>query len=250
LVTDIAGTALIEDNILITGDTAYYPEVGPNGIWTNQTSSGFFDPGYESDYAQVSILNNTIESGPDAGGFPFGFGIFANARDSLIIKGNDIKTYGGISNVFLADSGNDGVVITKNKFSGSCTDATLFLGSATNGIIKNNNFKSSTPFNEPFPYFAPDNALVYCNMAENNVFVGNNTTGDVITYYFDEPSENNTVRGYTGGSSSVVDLGTDNFLTGVTPMAGSGGAGQQISQAMQELRERLSNEGVGPINLP
>ena len=85
-------------------------------------------------------------------------------------------------------------------------------------------------------------------MAENNLFVGNNVAGDVITYYFDTPSANNTVLGRTG--NSVIDLGTNNHFTGVTPMAGAGGFGQQISEAMHELHDRLSNGGVGPPNYP
>jgi hypothetical protein len=245
MVTDIAGTASIENNVLISGTTGDNGYFGPNGIATNQTMGGFFDPLYDSDYAQVSILNNYIEAGPESGGFHFYFGIWANKRDGLIIGGNEIKLKGGISNILVGDhwfrkTSNNGIIIKQNKFTGSGMLTPLNLGSATNGVIMNNDFKESTPVEQ----------YVWCLWAENNIFLGNNTTDSVLAYYFREESFNNTVRGHTGGSASVYDPDGDNFLTGVTPMADAGGAGQQTSQAMQELNERLSNEGVGPPNLP
>ena len=66
--------------------------------------------------------------------------------------------------------------------------------------------------------------MVIDGYSAENIFVGNNLTHvDGLTYFFGENTVNNTVKGYTGGSDSVIDLGTDNFLTGVTPMANSGG---------------------------
>ncbi len=66
---------------------------------------------------------------------------------------------------------------------------------------------------------------VYVSEGDDNVFLGNNlaTLDAACTYYFDEGSSGNQVRGYSG---TVIDEGTDNFITGDGSMAGSGGVGK------------------------
>lgn len=241
LILSIAGEALIEDNVVITGNKAYNIMGGayPIGILAAQNQV-YFDPVYMPHYAQISIVNNSVESGPDAWGENTAIGIYADLTNGLIVKKNTIKTHEGIADLILDLEGNDGFIIEKNEFAGDGQWLSTIFSSSTNGSILNNSFKNSKPLY----------GHIWCVDADNNLFVGNNTktTDQIITYAFLPDSEGNVVRGHTG--DLVTDFGTDNYLTGVTPMADAGGAGQQISQTMHEINERLSNDGFGLQDLP
>ena len=232
LILSIAGEALVEDNVIITGNKAYNPIGGayPIGILAAQNQV-FFDPVYLPHYAQISIVNNSIESGPDAWAENTAIGVYADLTNGLIVKKNTIETHDGIADLILDLQGNSGFIIEKNKFEGDGQWLSLILSSATSGSILNNSFKNSNPLY----------GHIWCVDAVENLFVGNNinSTNEIITYAFLPDSSFNVVRGHTG--DSAVDYGTENYLTGVTPMADAEGAGQQMSQAMHELHERLTN---------
>jgi hypothetical protein len=245
--SDIAGNVMIENNIVKTGNiaTTQFPLApgAPWGVLTEQSIEGvgYFSPAYQPNDAQFTIANNYIETGPDVlGNGKLSSGIYANSTEGLIIRRNSIKTVGGWFNILFGWDGNNNFIIEKNELFGGDQEITIGLASATNGLIKTNNLKNSIPLS----------FHVYAGFVENNVFIGNNINTDVITYYFEPFSANNIVKGKTGGSDSVVDFGDGNFFTGVTPMSDAGGIGQQVSQAMHELHERMSNGGTGPHNLP
>ncbi|MBW2257175.1 MAG: twin-arginine translocation signal domain-containing protein, partial [Deltaproteobacteria bacterium] len=78
-----------------------------------------------------------------------------------------------------------------------------------------------------------------------NEFIGNNIAKTTVnlTYLLLELTHDNVVRGYTGGSDLVLDLNPygpyadmPNYLTGVTPMSGAGGAGDSAREAAQQRK--------------
>lgn len=93
---------------------------------------------------------------------------------------------------------------------------------SSDNVIKANNLKGGTV---TYAFIVDGDSL-------NNILLGNNVNGVTIedtTIYLGEETSGNTLRGYSGGS--VVDFGTDNFITGYEPMAGAGGLhlGQEMN---------------------
>ena len=99
------------------------------------------------------------------------------------------------------------------------------------GVVRNNKCTGQADFG------------MFVEEGQDNVFLGNNlaTLDAPSTYYLGENTSGNQVRGHSGGCA-VVDLGTDNSITGCTPMADAGGIGPQLSEML--------TEGMWPSNLP
>ena len=93
--------------------------------------------------------------------------------------------------------------------------------SASNLLIKNNVFRSAEGvWLDPVTFLNGTNALV----------LGNNFTKvNDIAVYLGPGTSNTTVAGT--GNGSVVNLGSNNFLTGMTKVAGA--QGQRIKTLLQ-----------------
>ena len=123
---------------------------------------------------------------------------------SFVIENNKIHMNGGVAGIssvglveWLGPQWASDMVVANNKISGQ----------ADYGI-----------------YISPEPAAGTDNGAYNNVFRGNNlaTLNAPIMYYFGVNTSGNQVIGYSGGCDAVVDLGTDNSITG----CGNQGKGQ------------------------
>ena len=79
-----------------------------------------------------------------------------------------------------------------------------------------------------------------------NEIVGNDLANAELdlTYVLAPLTHSNTVRGYTGGADTVVDLnplgpyaGMPNHITGVTPMSEAGGIGETAKAAAERMHD-------------
>jgi hypothetical protein len=203
--TDIVGTGTVKNNTTKKGDTGilYYPPGYPPFSFDIVVGNHYRGSGWGDgpDYSNYTVIGNAIEEVPQT--FPDGspyygtnFALFVFGIDGAIVRKNEIISNNANCKVLL--SGVNETYFGQNKFNGQ---ANAVFG----GIIS------------------------LAGISSNNVFVGNNLanlTTPSPTYFLTETTKFNTVRGFTGGSDSVVDLGTENYLTGVTPMSGAEGVGQ------------------------
>ena len=204
--------------------------------------------------SHYKVLRNDFDIGGGQFGLPIQFGNFepTTAGDTAVIKDNKIKNTGtsypaSITVSLTGDKIISGNVITHEQLDPwrvpfwSYAVAVVNPLANTQCVIEKNTIHADNAYAAlrlGHLLFSPvpcNNAIVRNNIITgdcdfgidvrggNNAFKGNNlaTLDAPITYYFGEDISGNEVRGYSGGCDAIVDLGTDNFITGCTPMKGA-----------------------------
>jgi hypothetical protein len=203
------GTTLITDNHFEVSETPEGADQPWGAIWVSD--SHWSGRRYLS---QTTVTGNTIVDSN-----PYSYDIVAFDMDGAVFTDNDIEMLNPQEGRIAA-------------FLFSCRDSTFghnrIRGSADLDFIL---------IGEPgYP-------------CSGNEFVGNNIakTSVNLTYLLLELTHDNVVRGYTGGDESVLDLNPygpyadmPNYLAGVTPMSGAGGAGESTREAIEQRNAAMA----------
>jgi hypothetical protein len=208
----------------------------------------------ESNYGTTLITKNVIEFSND----PMGADIFSHriwvsdshwtgerGTSGSTVAGNTIEGRNEYGDGALTLVDVEDAVVTKNEIDmtegriplwvGGCGDSLFgrnkLSGRADNGVLVVGHDVTAAP-------------------SAGNEFIGNNlasTDLDVSTYFFGPYTHSNTVRGDSGGTDSVVDLNPSgpyaampNYIAGVTPMDGAGGAGDTAKEAAKQMNDALT----------
>lgn len=181
------------------------PVLGGNGVFV---SDAYFAIDIEPGISETLITRNTVKR--ETPQMNFG-AIEGDYLSNAIITKNNIDIIGGVGNWTWACSD---CSVGQNKIKGEAA-----IGNAVTGD------------DWLFPQIFSSN---------DNLFWGNNLAGLVtaMTYFFDQYTNDNVVEGYSGGCS-VIDFGSNNKITGCTPMKDAGGIGQQVRDAMKRKKELM-----------
>ncbi len=208
------GTTRIESNALTST-----PPLFDAAIWCFYNKS-------------ARIAGNTINL--PAGSLGSGLSLSNMGGDAFELSGNLILMGSGLAAIHMGDPGGcffapplplQGALIRNNKIQGSAMHALVAFD---------------------YPPIPPLTAEPFANASNSNEVAGNNMTAFTPTGgFFGTPpvhvflgpyTYNNDLRGYFGGTDSVVDLNPTgpyadqpNHITGCAPMKGAGGIGSAIS---------------------
>lgn len=206
-VTDNEGKNIIRENHIEIADYVNdaIPVVGGTGI---VVSDAYMAIDIEPGISETLITRNTVKK--ENPQMIFGT-IEGDYLSNAIITKNNIDIIGGAGTWLYACSN---CSVGQNRIRGEATIGNLVTGD-----------------DWFFPQIYP---------ANNNLFWGNNLAGLVTatTYFFNQYTSANVVKGYSG-VCSVIDLGTNNKITGCTPMQDTGGIGQQVRDAMKRKKELM-----------
>jgi hypothetical protein len=246
------GRVVIDDNVVddVAADHGIgiteLDSAGPVEILRNRVS-GTSTNSIECtrNHGPVRIEDNVVRPGPTADGFN-GYGIEINGTGSYLVERNDvlIETPGGIgifafgalgfgfgpvTNPVIA--GNHVVLKPVGTIGGRVFDDGIDLGGLVSGAyvgqnkIEGEGWSAFSLFDASFDPAGPPTDQGF------NTYVGNNIAGvhaQVADVFLDATTHDTVFKGFSG---SVIDLGTNNRVTGFTK-GGSSGSGQQVSAAV------------------
>jgi hypothetical protein len=205
----------------------------------------------ESNYGTTLITKNVIEFSNDPmGAEVFWHGVWVSdshwtgerGTSDSTVAGNRIEGRNEYGDGTLTLIDTEGAVVTKNEI--VTTDGTIPMEVAGCGdsLFGHNKLKGRADIG--VLVLGHD---VTAAPSAGNEFIGNNLASidlDVSTYFFGPYTHSNTVRGYSGGVDSVVDLNPSgpyaampNHIAGVTPMDGAGGAGDTAKEAAKQMND-------------
>lgn len=202
----------------------------------------------------VRIEANVVRPGPTPDGFG-GHGIEVNGTGAYVVLHNDVLIetpaaigifvfgalgfgFGPVSSPVI--QGNRVVMNPVGTINGLLFNDGIDLGGLVSGayvgqnIIEGPGFSAFSLFAASFDPSQPSNLGF-------NTYVGNNiggTQSQVADVFLDTPSHDNVLKGTSG---TVLDLGTNNRITGFTKVA-EPATGQQVSEAIR-LRNRAIKAG-------
>ena len=189
----------------------------------------------------VTIAHNTIAPGPgDLNSlFSIGNGIYLLDFDgrgaAYVVTDNKLDIENPYADGIILDGSGSisGAVVNGNEIDmhGTYYGAVSMFQNVSNSLIANNRIRGSASFGLDI--------LQYEDGADagSNTFVGNNlaTFSASVADLFLDGSTHDTV--FVGRGGTVIDLGANNHVTGLTPMGGAT-IGQQVSQAEALKRTR------------
>lgn len=258
VVVAFSGRVLIADNVIedVAADSGHgvsqFRAAGPVVICGNRIR----DTGYgtiESSFnvnratgtpATVSIIDNQLRPGPAPG--HFGVGIEINGQGSYYVARNDILVESPVGLGVYALGAPEfriapmvGPVIEKNQVRLQprddgrpvFTDGIDLVGTVSQAYVGQNAIEGSG-----FSALGAYNVSATSDLAFNT-YVGNQiATFDPIMadIFLDVATHDTVVKGFSG---TVVDLGTNNRVTGVN--AGGPGTGAQVSEATRRRNEAM-----------
>ena len=246
------GRVVIDDNVVddVAADSGIgiteLDSAGPVEILRNRVS-GTSSSSIECtrNHGPVRIEDNVVRPGPTAEGFN-GYGIEINGTGSYLVQRNDvlIETPGGIgifafgalgfgfgpvTNPVIAE--NHVVLNPVGTIGGSVFDDGIDLAGLVSGAYVGQNKIEGEGFSAFGLYDLSFDPARQPSDLGFNTFVGNNISHVNAGFadVFLDVSTHDTV--FKGMSGSVIDLGVNNRVTGVTK-GGSSGSGQQVSAAV------------------
>ncbi|MCI0504217.1 right-handed parallel beta-helix repeat-containing protein [Candidatus Micrarchaeota archaeon] len=194
-------------------------------------------PTSNNDAAIINISKNSVEN--SAGFGVQDYQVYAEIPGA-VISGNDF------TNCFVGVQVLDksGTVIKNNRitnvaFTGIWLSSYYGLPGARNCYIGQNKIAGTSMFGAIIG--GPSIMGGQESNGSGNVFVGNEVAYLATppfpygaTYYLSVNTASNVINGDAG---SVINLGTDNFITGVTPMSGAPQLGTQMAEAAKKVRD-------------
>lgn len=211
----------------------------------------------ENNYGTTYITDNYIEiSNEPQGGDPMPNALWLVDThwvgepyiSETTVTGNRIKDYYPFTDGSILVMNIDGAVVSKNEIEmfgpGEDKEGMIFIGMKNSFVGQNKMIGSA---DKDFLIIADDWSFLPDILPSfGNEFTGNNLakTSGMQTYYLSRLTYSNRVHGYTGGNDLVIDnnpigpyAAMPNYLTGVTPMSGAGGAGNSVKEAVHQRSE-------------
>lgn len=217
---------------------------GARGYGIGLTSHPYSNP---PSLVIFTVENNTVElSG--ANGYGLGFGMYG-LRASLALRKNSFTVTGTNSRGLAFDANihpeTTGVLQGNRIQVGGGAQSGATLAGQHGLVVRNNHLEGEA--NYGFNLINTDRSLFFGNSLGMFAWPSGGST-----YRLVNSCEENDVRGFTGGLDSIYDDTDDpmtpwydgaNFLTGVTPMNGAGGVGQDAfdMEALAELQSGTSH---------
>jgi hypothetical protein len=216
------------------------------------------------DGAEASILRNEIH-GSHSGGIAIFFpSALVTIEDNLVVTGPGDPSFlggNGISGVGSLPGGNFHITGNRVEAENPLADGIAVFGEGSQPIVgavieKNEVLMHDSLFGAISLYDSVSDTYVGQNRAEgtgafalqastfgplqsSNTFIGNNIArfeSDIADVFLDFDTEDTVLVGFSG---TVIDLGTNNSVTGFTKLGPGAHLGQQISAAQAQRRELI-----------
>lgn len=189
--------------------------------------------------APVTIDDNLVVPGPGDPSYEFGNGIigFSGPGGTFFITGNRVEAENpqadGIAIVGDDSQAVFGAAIEKNEvlMHDSLFEAISLYGSVTDAYVGQNRAEGTGAF--------ALQASTFGLTQRSNTFVGNNIArfeSSIADVFLDVDTEDTVLVGFSG---NVIDLGTNNIVTGFTKRGPGAGLAHWISEAQAQRRERI-----------
>jgi hypothetical protein len=232
---NISGTVLIDNNNIYgtpdqtLGFDAFFIDADFL-VKNNIFKGGNFGMRFFSVHGNVEIANNDLETKEPIAVNEYGY---RGEGDPSVMTTyiHDNKVKGTFNNIDLTRTTN--AVVQNNDLTVSNCQYGIGMRGGSNAYVANNKISGTI---DPVDGLGAVATKTYRGQgASNSTFVGNNLDIEnldaSVTFYLNEDTQNNVVRGYTG-ACSVINLGTNNSITGCGSQSGSGGIGDTVSEGV------------------